>query len=82
MPRADERSVLAFKRPAEVETGVGGGAYAITGAPDLNLAAKERKHTGLTVTVPYLIRFCGFSSFWGVFVPLITIFPQASRLRI
>ena len=36
----------------------------------------------LAVTVPYLIRFSGFSSFWGVFVPLITIFPQASRLRI
>lgn len=47
-------------------------------------AARRIREDGLSpgVTVPYLIRFCGFSSFWGVFVPLITIFPQASRLRI
>ena len=28
------------------------------------------------VTVPQLIRFCGFRAFWVVSVPLITIYPQ------
>jgi hypothetical protein len=49
MPRHRRTAVLVVKRTKEVKTGAGGSVYAIAGTPDLNLASKERKHTGVAL---------------------------------
>ncbi|WP_271952220.1 transposase [Ruegeria faecimaris] len=41
----------------------------------------EVHHSSIAVTVPKLIRICGFTAFWGVFVPLIAIYPQVPWLK-
>ncbi len=43
MPLADEGAVLAVERSAEMQADIGRGADALADAPDMDLAAEERR---------------------------------------